>query len=310
MRAPGMVATAVRRADGSIVVRKEPFVSFSEKYRVLRLPVLRGALGLAEMLIVGIRTLNFSAEIALKDVEQTEGRGDGESGRRGDGGGWKLGVTGACAFVIGVAVFFITPLLVTTSLFSVEQEPVRFNLIAGGMRVILLLAYLGLISLMKDVKRLFQYHGAEHKAVYAFEAGELLTLPAAMAQTRFHPRCGTSFLLVVMVVAILLFSLFDAVVIQWLGHINVVLRIATHIPLLPFVAGVSYEFIKASARHSTTAFGRLIVAPGLWLQKITTKEPDQHQVEVALTALRAALGEDDGRTSARYLNLLQEISVN
>jgi uncharacterized protein YqhQ len=294
MRAPGMVATAVRRPDGTIAVRKEPYISLAEKRKFFRLPVLRGAVGLIEMLIVGLRALNFSAEAALEtDREDTSAGGNGNLPEEGNSGeNLRLGLTLAAALLAGAAIFFLTPLLITTAWFHVDQQPLAFNLIAGAIRLTLFLAYLLAISTMKDVRRLFEYHGAEHKVVFTFERGETLSIDSAAGHTRFHPRCGTSFLLVVMLVAILLFGLLDTVLIYWLGALSLPIRIATHLPLIPILGGVSYEFIKFSARKSDTLLGRLIVAPGLWLQKITTREPDGSELEVALEALRAALGEE------------------
>jgi uncharacterized protein YqhQ len=293
MRAPGMVATAVRKADGTIVVRKDPFVSLAERHPVFKLPVIRGAVGLVEMLVIGVKTLNYSGEVAMEDLESKK---DGtplppapESSAREKA---KLGLTVLVALVAGAALFFATPLFVATALFNVDQQPLLFNLVAGGIRMVIFLAYLLSISLLPDVRRLFQYHGAEHKAVFAYEKGEALDVASASRQIRFHPRCGTSFLLIVMLVSILLFSMLDAALILWLGPISLVTRLLTHLPLLPLVGGVSYELIRVSARHSSTVIGRMIVAPGLWLQKITTKEPDESQLEVALTALRTALGQE------------------
>jgi uncharacterized protein YqhQ len=294
MRAPGMVATAVRRPDGTIAVRKEPYVSLAEKRKFFRLPVLRGAVGLIEMLIVGLRALNFSAAAALEpDRGDNSAVGDGKpAGESNSGENLRLGLMLAAALLAGAAIFFLTPLLITTAWFHVDQQPLAFNLIAGGIRLALFLAYLLAISAMKDVRRLFEYHGAEHKVVFTFERGETLSVDSAARHTRFHPRCGTSFLLVVMLVAILLFGLLDTLLIHWLGALSLPIRIATHLPLIPMLGGVSYEFIKFSARKSDTLLGRLIVAPGLWLQKITTREPDEGELEVALEALRAALGEE------------------
>ena len=294
MRAPGMVATAVRRPDGSIAIRKEPYLSLAEKRKFFGLPVLRGAVGLIEMLVVGLRALNFSAEAALEsDPGDASAGGNGEPfAERKSGENLRLGLTLAAALLAGVAIFFLTPLLITTAWFHVDQQPLVFNLISGAIRLTLFLSYLIAISMMKDVRRLFEYHGAEHKVVFTFERGEDLSVASAARQTRFHPRCGTSFLLVVMLVAILLFGLLDTVLIRWLGALSLPVRIATHLPLIPILGGVSYEFIKISARKSGTRIGRLIVAPGLWLQKITTREPDPGELEVALEALRAALGEE------------------
>jgi uncharacterized protein YqhQ len=309
MRAPGIVATAVRRANGEIVVKKEPQLTLSERYPIFKLPILRGAVGLIEMMVIGVRTLNFSAEVAMQDAGQSagfngNGRQEAASSMKDN---LRLGVTVAFSLAVGVAVFFVTPLVVTTFFFDVEQEPLWFNLIAGGVRIGILLGYLVAISLLKDIRRLFEYHGAEHKAVFAFEKGEPLTVEAAARQSRFHPRCGTSFLLIVMFVAIVLFSLLDAALIQWLGDLNVLMRVATHLPLIPLVGGVSYEFIRASAKRSETAIGKLVVAPGLWLQQITTREPDASQLEVALVALRSALGQES--VAPAFVGV-EEVSVN
>ena len=285
MRAPGMIATAVRRPNGEILVKKEPFRSLGERFSLFKLPLLRGAVGLVEMMVIGIRTLNFSAEAALATEMKEEGRNKKH-------GSFSLGLTVAVSLAIGVGIFFVTPLVATSALFSVEQEPLAFNLLAGGIRIALLLGYLVIISMLKDVKRLFEYHGAEHKAVFAFEKGEELEVERAAIQTRFHPRCGTSFLLIVMLVSIGVFSILDSVLINLRGELSVGLRLLTHLPLIPLVGGVSYEFIRTSARNSGTMLGRVVVAPGLWLQKITTSEPDAGQLEVALVALRCALGQD------------------
>ncbi len=294
MRAPGMVATAVRRPDGTIAVRKEPYVSLAEKSKIFRLPVLRGAVGLIEMLIIGLRSLNYSAEAAMgTDTQEEQGNdGRGDSPKRSAGETFSLALALGGALLAGVAIFFLTPLVITTALFHVDQQPLAFNLIAGAIRLALFLGYLLVISMMKDVRRLFEYHGAEHKVVFTFEREDALSVECAAKQTRFHPRCGTSFLLIVMLVAIVLFGLLDTALMYWLGALSLPLRIATHLPLIPVLGGVSYEFIRISARKSGTAIGRMIVAPGLWLQKITTKEPDAGELEVALEALRAALGEE------------------
>jgi len=286
MRAPRMIATAVRRPNGEILVKKEIFQSLGERHSFFKLPVLRGAVGLIEMMVIGIRTLNFSAEAAL-EAEKTNGE---EPNKKSSS--ISLGLTVALSLAIGIGIFFVMPLVATSNLFSVEQEPMAFNLLAGAIRIGLLLIYLVIISMLKDVKRLFEYHGAEHKAVFTFEKGEPLQVEHASVQTRFHPRCGTSFLLIVMLVSIGVFSILDTFLIAWLGELNIATRLLTHLPLIPLVGGVSYEFIRASAKKSETALGKIIVTPGLWLQKITTSEPDAGQLEVALVALRCALGED------------------
>jgi uncharacterized protein YqhQ len=296
MRAPGSVATAVRRQDGSIAVRRESYVSFGEKIKISKIPILRGAVGLIDMMYLGIRTLNFSAEVALYDTEAAAAKKNGTPAKAGQGKKQSkvaLALTLVIALSVGIAIFFVTPLVLTTLLFDVERTAVAFNVTAGAIRIGILLAYLLAISSMRDVKRLFQYHGAEHKSVFAFELNDSLVVPSAKRYSRFHPRCGTSFLLVVMFVAILSFALLDALTISIFGELTLGIRILTHLPFIPIVGGIAYEFIKFSAKHSSSWWGKLIVAPGLWLQKITTKEPDESQLEVALVALQCALGLDD-----------------
>jgi uncharacterized protein YqhQ len=285
MRAQGRIATAVRRADGTIVVRHENFTPLAKRYPALGVPIFRGAFGIIEMLLLGIRTLNFSAEIAMADEKGTAAAP--ETKRKESK--VALGFTVAMALGLGIALFFVTPLVLTSLAFSVDQNPVLFNALAGTIRLVLFLGYLGLIAQMKDVKRLFAYHGAEHKTVFAYESGAPLTVETAACQSRFHPRCGTSFLLVVMLSSVILFALVDGLLILQFGRITLPLRLLTHLPLIPLVGGLSYEFIRLSARLATDGPGRWIVAPGLWLQKITTREPDASQLEVAIAALRAAL---------------------
>ncbi len=309
MRAPGRIATAVRRSNGEIVVKKRDYTSLAEKYAIFKLPVLRGAVGLLEMLFIGIETLNFSTEVAMHDIELKERRnGNGaDTRKKKTASAVRLTVTVLLALALGIAVFFITPLFVTTKLFNIEQEAFSFNLTAGAIRLTILILYLVVISLMKDVKRLFRYHGAEHKAVFTFESQGDLTVDSARRYTRFHPRCGTSFILIVMLVSIFLFAFLDSLIIFWLGKISLPLRLLTHLPLIPLVGGVSYEFIRWSAKRSTTMLGKILVAPGLWLQRITTKEPDPSQIEVALVALTCALGADDP-SRARYILNTSELT--
>ena len=292
MRAPGSVATAVRRANGEIVVQQLTFHSWVERLRLKKTPILRGAIGLIDMMYLGIKTLNWSAEIAMLD-EEAKNAPAGDNGKEvKPKGQTQLMLIGTLVFALamGVGIFFVTPLFLATHLFQLEQKAFEFNLVAGLIRITILLGYLAAISMMQDIKRLFQYHGAEHKSVFAFELNGELIPPEVQKFSRFHPRCGTSFLLIVMFVAILSFSVLDLFLIEWLGEMTLLIRLATHIPFIPVVGGIAYEFIKFSAKHSTTAWGRVIIAPGLWLQKITTKEPDHSQIEVALVALKCALG--------------------
>lgn len=295
MRAPRCVAAAVRRSNGKIVVRKEEFLSFNDRYGFSKIPILRGAVGLIDMLVLGIKTLNWSAEIAMNDAEAEEAKKNGNQPKKKKKGEstFAIVMTMIVAFALGIGIFFIVPLFLTSHLFDFGRTAVSFNLIAGGIRILILLAYLGMISWMKDIRRVFQYHGAEHKTVFAFELSDSLITEKVMSHSRFHPRCGTSFLLIVMFTAILSFSLLDAALMSIVGELTLPIRILTHLPFIPVVGGLAYEFIRFSAKHSTSRWGRLLVAPGLWLQRITTKEPSEDQVEVAIVALRCALGLED-----------------
>lgn len=311
MRAPGRIATAVRRSNGQIIVKKRDYVSLAEKNKIFKLPILRGAIGLVEMMFVGIETLNFSTEVAMQDLKEKERRnGNGKATKqKKSASNLRLALTVMLSLVVGISIFFVTPLIVTTKLFNVEQNAFAFNLIAGTIRLSILVGYLLIISLMKDIKRLFEYHGAEHKAVFTFEAQGALTIDSAAQYTRFHPRCGTSFILIVMVISMLLFSVLDSVLIMWLGKISLPVRMLTHLPLIPLVGGVAYEFIRWSAKRSNTPFGKTLVAPGLWLQRVTTKEPDSSQIEVAIVALKCALGVEEPQ-HAIYIRHISEIVLN
>ena len=302
MRAPGSVATAVRRSNGDIVVKHEHYQSVVEKYKFLKLPVLRGAVGLIDMMYLGIKTLNYSAEIAMLDIEDEESRKNGKQRKKGQSSLALIG-TLVLALALGIGIFFVTPIVVTTKVFQFEQDALAFNLTAGLIRIVILLGYLSAIVLSKEIQRLFQFHGAEHKTVFSFELSDKLDPQTVLGYSRFHPRCGTSFLLIVMFVAILAFSLLDALLISILGSLTLVTRLLTHLPFITIVGGLSYEVIKFSARHTTTWWGRILIAPGLWLQRITTREPDLSQTEVAIVALKCALGLDNPATYA-----LKEVS--
>jgi uncharacterized protein YqhQ len=299
MRAPGAVATAVRRANGQIVVQQQAYQSVTEKYKWLNVPILRGAVGLIDMMYLGIKTLNFSAEVAMHDAEAEEAKNNVNAGdnhteqKTKSQSNLALVATLVFALTLGIGIFFIVPLYVTTKVFSIEQTAITFNLVAGGIRITILLLYMAGISLMKDIQQLFRYHGAEHKSVFAYELKGVLVPNSVTRYSRFHPRCGTSFLLIVAFVAILSFSLLDALLLTFLTSITLPIRLATHLPFIPIVGGLAYEVIKFSAKHGTTWWGKIIIAPGLWLQHITTKEPTESQIEVALVALKCALGLED-----------------
>ena len=294
MRSPKGVATAVRRANGDIVVQKENYISVTEKHKWLNVPILRGAVGLIDMMYLGIKTLNFSAEIAMLDIPEEEKSKKKEKKKSTD---FTLALSLIVALAVGVGIFFVVPLYLTTKVFAIEQTAFTFNLTAGLIRVSILLLYMLCISMMNDVKQLFRYHGAEHKSVFAFEHKAKLIPDSVRTYSRFHPRCGTSFLLIVVFVSVFAFSVLDVVTIRLLGKLTLTIRLGTHLPFIPIVGGLAYEVIRFSAKHGTTWWGRIFIAPGLWLQKITTKEPTDSQIEVAIVALKCALDQED---AAKY----------
>ncbi len=286
MRAPRSVAIAVRRADGEIVVKKELVVPLSERFPIVKLPIIRGAVALFTSLIIGIKALNFSATEAMtEDEKEKESAKNKESGKEGksDLSSWAMAGTMTIAFGFGICLFFLFPLYLTKMLTPViGDNNIVFNLVDGVIRVIVFLLYIWVISRMEDIQRVFQYHGAEHKSIFAFEAGDELSIENVRRYSRLHPRCGTSFLLIVMLVSIAVFSLIPKL---WPFY----LKAGSRIVLLPIIAGISYEFLKWSATHDNHPLVKMIITPGLALQRLTTREPDDSQLEVAIRAMNEAL---------------------
>ncbi len=303
MRSPDRIATAVRRMNGEIVLKIQEYKSFIQRKKWLNIPILRGAIILIEVMVLGIKHLNFSADVAIKDVEEAERHRKELEGKllkksrrkekkKSNGmSTFSVVMTVTLALTLGIALFFAFPLFATTHLFNIERDAFAFNLVAGTIRIILFLGYIYLISLLKDIKRLFRYHGAEHKTIYAFESNKELTVETARPYTTLHPRCGTSFLVMVMLISLFFFSILDSFILIFHGNINLLIRLATHLPLVPLVGGLSYEAIKASAKKPDHPVVKILISPGLALQKITTREPDDSMLEVAIIALKAARGE-------------------
>lgn len=285
MRVPGAYATAVRKPDGSIETKRNDFSSVTEKHTLLKKPILRGIISLFESMKLGFGTLQFSADVAIQAEEEAAGKAHKEENK------FLSGLTMVFALVLGFALFGFLPLFITTRLLNIEKKALAFNLVAGFWRIAFFLVYLWIISLMKDIQRIFQYHGAEHKSIYTFESGKELTVENSRAFTTFHPRCGTSFIFIVLLSSILMFALIDTVIILAIGKITLSLRLIFHLLMMPFVAGVGYEFLKLTARNQGKWWGKWLSAPGLWLQRITTKEPSDEQVEVAIKALKTAFGD-------------------
>ncbi|KAF0220542.1 MAG: hypothetical protein FD174_1196 [Geobacteraceae bacterium] len=284
MRAPRSMAIAVRRPTGEIVVKKDLVVPLSERFPVVKLPILRGAVALFSSLITGIKALNFSANEAMAEEEEKE-----------EMSSWAMGGTMAVAFGFGILLFFILPLYLTKLLIPlIGTSNIVFNLVDGVIRVAVFLLYIWSISRMGDIQRVFQYHGAEHKSIFTFEAGEELTVDNVRKYSRLHPRCGTSFLLIVMLVSIVVFSLIPKL---WPFY----MKAGSRIVLLPLIAGISYEFLKWSAKNDQSKLVKLIIAPGLALQRMTTREPDDDQIEVAIRSMQEALEVNEGYRDDRLV---------
>jgi uncharacterized protein YqhQ len=279
MRGPSAWAVAVRKRDGEIAQLNRPISSPMARHWVFRLPVIRGVVALGESLAIGFRALAISANYAA----QEEGE-DGEVSTEISRGAIIFAFVVAIGFAI--ALFKVTPALITNWL-PIEGTG-YFVIVEGLIRVTLFILYLGLISLLPDLKRVFQYHAAEHKAINAYEAGEELKPETVQRFSLIHPRCGTAFLLWVMVIAIFVFAFFGRPAWYWL--------ITTRILLLPVIAGIAYELIRFAGKHTGNRILMTLLAPGLWLQRLTTRQPTLDQIEVSIRALREVL-QLEGRLS-------------
>lgn len=268
MRGPGGIATAVRQPDQEIVVKKDQVRSILERWPLLKTPILRGVVALFESLFYGVQALNFSAQAAGEEDEQLTNK--------------ELAMTMALAVVAGIVLFIIIPTAAAKLIKGVTTDPFWFNMAEGFIRMLVFILYILAISRMSDIQRVFQYHGAEHKVIHAYEAGEALEVENIRKYSTLHPRCGTNFLLIVMLVSILVFS--------FLGWPSLFWRILSRILLMPLIAGVSYEIIKAAGNNKSGLLHACIL-PGLWLQYLTTREPDDDQIEVAVRALQEVQNE-------------------
>tara|TARA_B100002052_G_scaffold299187_1_gene336202 strand:+ start:3734 stop:4675 length:942 start_codon:yes stop_codon:yes gene_type:complete len=279
MRVPGAYATAVRKPDGTIVTNYHAFNSMIEKYKILSLPILRGITHLYESMKIGYGTLQWSAE-ASETEEATMNK-------------YLDSLLSFLSFIFAIGLFFALPIISADFIqknFNLNNDSFVFNLISGITRIILFLIYLISISFLEDIKRLFQFHGAEHKTVYNFESGKSINVQNAQNFSKEHPRCGTSFVFIVMLVSILSFTIIDSMLIFFNINLTVFNRIIYHIPCIPIVAGFSYEILKLIAKYQHLSLFKSLAFPGLLLQKITTKNPDDTQLEVAITALKVAFG--------------------
>lgn len=302
MRTPGSMAVAVRRADGRIEVRDEPWTGISSRFPFLKLPFLRGAVVLAESMHNGMSALGWAADRAEADEAAKSSDGESVNGDAETKEAGGLAIAGTMAFSLALAfgLFIALPhgiALLGGKVLGIEAlngTTPLFHAVAGGLKLCILLGYLWGISRIPEIHRVFQYHGAEHKAIFAWEADEPLDVAHAQAHTRLHPRCGTSFLFIVIITSIIVFTLA-------LGSIRLPIEnaalhqlalVALKLPLMFPIAGIAYEFQRLSARFPDSPLIMPFILPGLLLQRITTQEPDDGQVEVALVSLKAALARE------------------
>lgn len=266
MRGARRMAVAVRKNDDRIVLREETLIPAGDRWPVLKFPFLRGMVALVESLALGMRALTFSANEAAEDEGEELGR-------------MEMGLSVAVAFVIAIGLFVIAPTAAINTLKGLVPQSFWLNLVEGVTRLLILLLYLLVISRLKDIQRVLQYHGAEHKVIHAFEHAEPLQVARVRTYSTVHPRCGTSFLFFVALLTVFLYSFFG-----WPGIWE---RIAIRLALLPVVAGAAYELIRLSGRAQNPIL-KVMMLPGLWLQRLTTREPEDSQLEVAISAFQAA----------------------
>jgi uncharacterized protein YqhQ len=291
MRSPGAYGVAVRRPDGSLALQRGKVAPLAKRYPILKLPVLRGCAVLFQSLFLGIKALNFSAEQASAATAPSapeSGEPATPAQEKKELSSWAIAGSMATGLGLGVALFLLLPLWLTQMAERHWLGPLSglsFNLLDGGLRAVFFLVYIFAISRMKDIHRVFMYHGAEHKVVFAWEAQGPLDVDAARTQSRLHPRCGTSFLLFVLLVSIVLFALIPKTA-------PFVLKLGGRLLLVPVVAGLSYEVLRLTAKKRAAPIFAALVAPGLALQRITTQEPTDDMLQVAIAALEEALRED------------------
>jgi uncharacterized protein YqhQ len=273
MRGRQVWALAVRRPDESIHLESHPIRSIAERYRILRKPGFRGVIALGQAITIGIRALSISATQASPDEVQLSSR--------------QMALSMVLAFGLFIGVFIVAPAIAFRWVGEHLGSSILVNILEGVFRVALFLAYLVLIGRTKEIKRVFEYHGAEHKTIAAYEHDEPLAPEAVDRYSTLHVRCGTNFLLIVMILTILIFALFGNPGIWW--------RIGSRLVAIPLIAGAAYELLRLGARFEDSPAMRAVMAPGLWLQKITTQPPDRSQIEVAIASFREMLRAEQGR---------------
>ena len=282
MRGPGKIAIAVRKPDGEIVIKVEDNIPITKKNKFYGLPIIRGAISLFDSMIIGIKALTYSA--SFFDEPEEEDKFDkflkDKLGDKTDD--YIIGFSMVISFIIAIGLFFILPTFAASIIKKITSNPIIINLLEGVLRIVIFVVYLFFISRMKEIQRVFEYHGAEHKSIFCYEAELPLTPENATKFDTLHPRCGTNFMLIVMVISIITFS--------FLGWPNLLMRIISRVVLLPLIAGISYEVLKWFGR-SDSLIAKIFMYPGMILQRLTTRKPDDSQLEVALAALKAVIPE-------------------
>ncbi len=305
MRSPGSFVVAVRRPDGDIAVRAEPWDNIFTRYRLFRLPLLRGAVVLIESMWNGFAALNFSAEHAAPEEEK------GKPVEKPS----QLAMAGTLVFslLLGLLLFSGVPHFTAWGIGQLIGHPLdttqlAFHLIDGAVQLVMFVTYLALISRMPDIRRVFQYHGAEHKTIWAYESLASFDVDDAAKQTTLHPRCGTSFLLLVVAVSITLYSVFFPQLPRLVENdfLNNLAMLGVKLPLMFPIAGLSFELQRLSARYPKNLVLRALTAPGLWLQRITTKEPTRDQLEIAVLAMKRCIAYEEGRLVERGVTLYRD----
>lgn len=284
MRGSKGLATAVRLPNGSIEVKKESSESLTKKNKFFGFPIIRGFISLIESLIIGIKSLEYSASFFEDDEEESESKFDKwfEKVFKEKGNSVLMGISLVLSLAFSTLLFFILPTALTSLVKkTISSNVLVLNIIEGIIRVIIFISYIFIVGKLEDIKRVYQYHGAEHKTIFCYESGIDLTPENAKKFGRLHPRCGTNFLFLVMVISIIIFS--------FTGWQSIGQRVISRVLLLPVVSGVTYEVIKWLGK-SDSKISKIIAWPGLLLQKITTQEPDESMLEVAITSLKAAEG--------------------
>lgn len=271
MRGKTHVAVAVRQPDGEISVDVRPVNSISDRYPILKKPFLRGVVSLVESLVMGMKALAYSAQVSGDEDEKLDSK--------------EMALTIAVSAGLAILLFIVIPTWSMRFLTGITQDHMALNLAEGVLRMAIFLAYIAAISSMNDIQRVFQYHGAEHKTIYTYEAGLPLKVENVRPFSTLHPRCGTNFLMIVMLISMFIFT--------FLGWPSLLERIASRIILMPVIAGVSYELIRYAGAHTDNPLVRIAITPGLLLQKLTTRQPDDSQIEVAIASLKAVVPLED-----------------